>query len=65
MSPLAIWQLWRVRRGDIFLPRHWNQFAFFSVALLIGTGVVELIAFLLLFLAREKHEQIRAPFAAA
>ncbi|MEO8397111.1 MAG: prenyltransferase [Chloroflexota bacterium] len=49
MSPLAIWQLWRVRRGDIFQPRHWNQFAFFSVALLIGTGVVELVAFLLLF----------------
>ncbi len=48
MSPLAIWQLWRIRRGEIFQPRYWNQFAFFSVALLIGTGVVELVAFLLL-----------------
>ena len=49
MSPLAIWQLWRVRRGEIFQPQHWNQFEFFSVALLIGTAAVELIAFLLLF----------------
>jgi 1,4-dihydroxy-2-naphthoate octaprenyltransferase len=48
MSPLAIWQLRRVRRGDIFQPRHWNNFAFFSVALLIGTAFVELVAFVVL-----------------
>jgi 1,4-dihydroxy-2-naphthoate octaprenyltransferase len=45
MSPLALWQLRRARRGDIFRPEHWNQFAFFSVALLIGTGVVEPVSY--------------------
>ena len=48
MSPLALWQVWRIRHGDIFRPQHWDQFAFFSVALLIGTAFVELLAFVAL-----------------
>ncbi|MCC6803524.1 MAG: prenyltransferase [Anaerolineae bacterium] len=48
MSPLALVQLWRVRRGDTRNPARWNQFAFYSIALLVGTMAVEAFAFLLL-----------------
>lgn len=48
MSPLALLQLWRVRRGDYHNPARWNDFAFYSVALLIGTAAVETVAFVLL-----------------
>jgi 1,4-dihydroxy-2-naphthoate polyprenyltransferase len=48
MSPLAVWQLWRVGRGDATNPARWNHLAFFSVGLLIGTAIVETITFGLL-----------------
>lgn len=48
LAPLAAWQVWCVRRKDYADPRQWNTFAFFSVGLLIATGLVEVIAFLLL-----------------
>lgn len=48
MSPLALAQLWRVRRGDTQDPARWNHFAFYGIALLIGSTAVEAIAFLLL-----------------
>lgn len=48
MSPLAVWQLWRVGRGDATNPARWNHLAFFSVGLLIGTAIVEMITFGLL-----------------
>jgi 1,4-dihydroxy-2-naphthoate octaprenyltransferase len=49
MSPLALWLMWCVRRGDHHHTARWNLFAFYSVALLMGTAAVEAITFLLLF----------------
>jgi len=46
MSPLALWQLWRIK--DTRDPLRWNRFAFFSIGLLFGTAVVEAVAFMLL-----------------
>jgi 1,4-dihydroxy-2-naphthoate octaprenyltransferase len=48
MSPLALLQLWRIRRGDFRNPARWNRFAFYSIALLLGTAAVEAVAFVLL-----------------
>ncbi len=46
--PVALWQAWRMRRGDWSDPARWDSLAFWSVALLAGTGVAELLAFLLM-----------------
>ncbi|MBZ0283859.1 MAG: prenyltransferase [Anaerolineae bacterium] len=48
MSPLALWQLWRVRCGDHLNPARWNRFMFFNVGLLIGSAVVQVVIFGLL-----------------
>lgn len=47
-APLALWQAWRVRRGDWAKPAKWDGLAFGSVALLIGTSVAELVTFVLM-----------------
>jgi 1,4-dihydroxy-2-naphthoate octaprenyltransferase len=48
MSPLALFQFWRLRRGDYRNPARWNGFAFYSIALLFGTTLVETVAFVLM-----------------
>jgi 1,4-dihydroxy-2-naphthoate octaprenyltransferase len=51
-SPIAAWQITRMRRGAFRDPARWESLAFWSVALLITTSAAELIAFLLLLLRR-------------
>jgi 1,4-dihydroxy-2-naphthoate octaprenyltransferase len=46
--PFATWHLWRMYRGDWKNPAQWNTMAFRGVALLMGTALAELGAFLLL-----------------
>lgn len=48
LSPLALWQLWRIRRGDYANPRRWNHLAFYTIVLLMTTAAFELGAFILL-----------------
>ncbi len=48
LSPLTLWLLWRVRRGDHSNPARWNQLAFVSIALLFSTALVEMLSFALL-----------------
>lgn len=45
MLPLTLAQMWRIVRGDWRDPARWNSLAFYSVALLVGTSLTELIAF--------------------
>ncbi len=52
LFPLALSQLWRVRRGDYANPARWNTFAFFSIALFLASAIVETITILLLVLMR-------------
>jgi 1,4-dihydroxy-2-naphthoate octaprenyltransferase len=47
-SPLALWLVWRMLRGDWTNPAHWGRFAFFSIALLIAATFLELAAFAIL-----------------
>jgi hypothetical protein len=51
-SPIAAWQIARMRRGAFRDPGRWESLAFWSVALLIITSTSELAAFLLLLLSR-------------
>jgi 1,4-dihydroxy-2-naphthoate octaprenyltransferase len=51
-APLAAWRLWRVLAGDTRDPQRWEAVAFWSVALLAGTALAELIAFFALRPAR-------------
>jgi 1,4-dihydroxy-2-naphthoate octaprenyltransferase len=44
-SPLALWLLYRVWRGDWRNPRRWNGFAFHTILLLISMSIAELAAF--------------------
>jgi 1,4-dihydroxy-2-naphthoate octaprenyltransferase len=46
--PFAAWHLWRILRGDWANPAQWDTMAFRGVALLMGTALAELGAFLLL-----------------
>ena len=46
-SPLAAWQVARMRRGAFRDPARWESLAFWSVALLITTAVAELAAFVI------------------
>lgn len=46
-SPLAAWQVARMRRGAFRDPARWESLAFWSVALLVATSAAELAAFLL------------------
>ena len=44
-APLAAWQGWRVTGGAWADPRRWNSVAFWTIALLMGSAGVELLAF--------------------
>jgi len=48
MGILAAWQLWRIQRGDYANPARWNRLQFFNVGLLIGSTIVQAVAFVLL-----------------
>ncbi|GAB4435962.1 MAG: prenyltransferase [Anaerolineae bacterium] len=50
-APVALWHAGRVARGDWADPARWNRLAFWSVALLVGAGMAELLAFAALLLA--------------
>ncbi len=45
-APLGVWRIVRVLEGDWREPGRWEGLAFWSVALLVGTSVAELLAFL-------------------
>jgi 1,4-dihydroxy-2-naphthoate octaprenyltransferase len=45
-SPLAIWLFWRLRNGHALIPAQWDSLAFWTIGLLMATGVLETIAFL-------------------
>src|SRR5262249_5146369 len=46
-SPIAAWQVWRMRRGAFREPARWESLAFWSVALLVVTSALELAGFVL------------------
>ncbi len=48
LFPLAGWQVWRVWRGDWKNPVEWNTLAFYTIVLLMGSALAELMAFILL-----------------
>ncbi len=47
-SPLAAWQVWRMRNGVWADPLKWNSLGFWSTALFLGTAAAGLSAFVLL-----------------
>jgi 1,4-dihydroxy-2-naphthoate polyprenyltransferase len=47
-APVATWQGWRVWRSSGADPRQWNSLGFWAVAMLMGTTLAELLAFLLI-----------------
>jgi 1,4-dihydroxy-2-naphthoate octaprenyltransferase len=47
-SPLALMQLFRVKRGDWQNPHRWNHLGFYSIVLLMLTAFAEVIAFIFL-----------------
>lgn len=47
-SPLALWQITKVARGDWHRPERWDRLAFYTIALLMLTGLAEGSAFFLL-----------------
>jgi 1,4-dihydroxy-2-naphthoate octaprenyltransferase len=44
LAPVALWQAWRVARGDYRDPSRWESVAFWSVALLVASAIAELVA---------------------
>jgi 1,4-dihydroxy-2-naphthoate octaprenyltransferase len=46
--PLAVWLAWRMARGAWRDPAAWNSLGFWSIALLIVTAGLELVAFVLM-----------------
>lgn len=48
LSPLALWQIWRMQRGIWRDPARWNTLSFITIVLLMGTAVAELAAFIML-----------------
>lgn len=50
MLPIALWQGWRIRHGAATDPRQWSGLAFWSIGLLLGSAVLELITFAVLAL---------------
>jgi hypothetical protein len=44
-APVAGWRSWRMWRGDWRKLERWNGIAFYSIALLIGVGALELVSF--------------------
>lgn len=49
LSPLAIWQGWRMARGAWAEPDQWNSLGFWSVGLLMASVLAELAAFSWIF----------------
>ena len=47
-SPVGIWQVWRLGRGDWATPEAWESMGFWAVGLMMGTAMLEMVAFLLL-----------------
>jgi 1,4-dihydroxy-2-naphthoate octaprenyltransferase len=54
LTPLALWQVWRMARADWARPSRWNSLAFWSVAHLIGAIVLELGAFAFMLAQRTR-----------
>lgn len=48
-APVALWRISRMCAGDFRRPECWESLAFWSVALLIGTALAELVGILFLF----------------
>lgn len=44
--PVGIWQLWRIWHGAWFEQKRWENIAFISIGLLMGTASLELLAFI-------------------
>ena len=53
ISPLAIWQGWRMTHGAWADPTKWDSLGFWSVGLLIATILAEVAAFAILVLSRD------------
>jgi 1,4-dihydroxy-2-naphthoate octaprenyltransferase len=49
VSPLALWQGWRMSRGAWADPGQWNSLGFWSVGLLMASVAAEFLAFLWIF----------------
>lgn len=47
-TPVVLWRVWQMVHVDWRKPERWNQLGFYSLVLLIGTAVSELVAFVLL-----------------
>lgn len=48
VSPMALWQGWRMWRGAWANPEKWNSLGFWSIGLVMGSAGAEFLAFLLL-----------------
>ena len=48
ISPLGIWQGWRMWRGAWRLPEKWNSLGFWSIGLIMASAGMEFLAFLAL-----------------
>lgn len=48
-SPIALWQVWRMRRGAAVDPTQWDALAFWSIGLLMAAAMLETAAFILLW----------------
>ena len=48
LSPIAAWQIWRMRRRVWADPAKWNSLGFWSIALYLATAGAGFLAFLLL-----------------
>ncbi len=44
--PIALWQVWRIRRGAATDPALWDGLAFWSIGLLMAAALLEMAAFL-------------------
>lgn len=44
-APVGVWQIWRMRRGAWHTPRTWDSLGTWSIGLLVGSAVLEIIAF--------------------
>jgi len=44
-APVGVWQIWRMRRGAWHTPRTWDSLGTWSIGLLVGSAVLEILAF--------------------
>jgi 1,4-dihydroxy-2-naphthoate octaprenyltransferase len=51
-APIALWQAWRLARGDWRRPAGWSSLVFWSITLAVGSGMAEGIGYVLLALCR-------------